>query len=57
MTEHWKIGNRLYDDDYEKFGVVYDIDDYGEFVVLYVRWDDGSVSDFTPDESTKRVER
>lgn len=57
-TAQWTIGDRIYDDSYKKHGVIYDVDDsyHSDVVVIFVRWDDGGVSDFTPDEKTKKVE-
>ncbi len=56
MNEQWNIGDRLYDANYRKCGTVIDVGDYDGFVVVFVHWDDGSMSDFTPDENTRKVE-
>lgn len=55
MNERWDIGDRLYDASYRKFGTVIDVYDYDGCVVVFVHWDDGSMSDFTPDENTRKV--
>lgn len=55
--QQWHIGNRIYEEDWRMYGTVIDVDDYGgDWPVITVLWDDlGSVSDFTPDEQTRKA--
>lgn len=50
--ENWKVGDRLYDADYDLAGTVVGTDDDG---VIDVTWDNGLTSDFTPNENTVKV--
>ena len=57
MTK-WAIGDKLTDSAWPGLtGTVVDVDDYGDGipVVVFVRWDNGHISDFTPGPETKRV--
>lgn len=53
----WTIGDRIYDDSYKMGGTIIDVDDsyHSDVVVIFVRWDNGNVSDFTPDNHTRKV--
>jgi len=50
MTYH--IGDTITDSQFNKTGKIYQVDDYESCVVIYVEWEDGSKSDFTPDKTT-----
>lgn len=56
-NQQWTIGERIYDDSYRMYGTIIDVDDsyHSEVVVIFVRWDNGSTSDFTPDIHTRKV--
>lgn len=53
----WTIGERIYDDDYRMFGVVIGFQEYyhSDAVVITVRFDNGDVFTFTPDDGTRKV--
>lgn len=50
----YHIGERIVDSAYfGKVGTIYQVDDYESCIVIHVRWQDGTTSDFTPDENTR----
>ena len=58
MIFGWNVGDRLHDDDFGLDGTVvsvWPLDPGVMDVVLDVRWDDGTTSDFMPDEKTRRI--
>lgn len=50
--DKFDIGDRIFDYDYEKYGTVTDVN----YPVIFVKWDDGSESDFTPTEETFKLQ-
>lgn len=50
----YQIGERIADSAYfGKIGTIYQVDDYESCLVIHVRWQDGTTSDFMPDENTR----
>lgn len=54
----WRRGDRVRDDDYGLTGTVEEVGttiDDDSLPVIYVRWTDGTRSDFVPNERTHRI--
>lgn len=55
MTLH--IGDTITDEYFpNKQGLVKKIDDYDACIIVHVLWDDGTFSDFSVSETTKKVD-